>query len=230
MGDITKRLKSQNTVVGVLVLALLAQMPHAQHVFYASSHAHDWFGWVQSWGGAIALEVAVLVFVIRGNIKVSWGFASFSVAINLMYYYNMSLAPYLSPVLLSIGLPLAIALYSHEVADKGEKVDPTPVTQPVVQVQNNHEIAVIEELPTIEVQPVVEDETQLDELDMQIVEAVRNGHNTPYAISKVVSCSLTTLKRKKDDAYIGRIPNLVAAGVLCNSSGADGNEYRLAEV
>lgn len=70
---------------------------------------------------------------------------------------------------------------------------------------------------------------QLDDIDMQIVEAVRAGHYTPYAISKVVPVALTTLKRKSGDTHVGRIPQLVAAGVLHNSSGSDGKEYRVCE-
>ena len=116
--NITETLKSQNAVVAVLVLALLAQMPHAKYVFLDDSHDHSWFGWLQAWGGAIALEVAVLVFVIRGNVRVSWGFALFSVAVNLIYYSEPHIAWYVPRAswLLSAGLPVAIALYSHEVA------------------------------------------------------------------------------------------------------------------
>lgn len=37
----------------------------------------------------------------------------------------------------------------------------------------------------------------------------------------------TTLKRKVGDGLVGRLPKLCAAGVIHNSSGADGSEYRL---
>lgn len=113
-------LQSSDAVLAVLILALLAQMPHAQHVFYELSRDLGWFGWVQSWFAAIALEFAVLVFVVRGKTIESWGFAVFSVAINLVYYYSPEVVWYLpkSTWLLSAGLPVAIALYSHEVAGK----------------------------------------------------------------------------------------------------------------
>jgi len=110
---IADRLGGKNAVIIVLVLALLAQMPHAQYVFFSNSHDASWFSWFQSWGAAVALEVAVLVFVIRSNTRVSWGFAAFSILINLMYYYDV---PHIAPLLLAAGLPVAIALYSHEVA------------------------------------------------------------------------------------------------------------------
>jgi hypothetical protein len=115
-----EKLQSSNAVLAVLVLALLAQMPHAQHVFYHLGSDLGWFGWVQSWFGAVALEFAVLVFVVRGKQAESWGFAVFSVAINLVYYYDPELTWYLPKAtwLLSAGLPVAIALYSHEVAGK----------------------------------------------------------------------------------------------------------------
>lgn len=118
MKDIAERLGGKNAVIGVLVLALLAQMPHAQYVFFSNSHNATWFSWFQSWGAAIALEVAVLLFVIRSNTRVSWGFAVFSILINLMYYYDI---PYIAPFFLAAGLPVAIALYSHEVASHKEQ-------------------------------------------------------------------------------------------------------------
>jgi hypothetical protein len=126
--DAIKLLKSQNAVVAVLVLALLAQMPHAASVFYHYSHAQNVWVSLQSIGFAVALEVAVLVFVARGSIQTSWGFAVFSIAINAVYYSDGSMSTLLSASswpfwLLSAGLPVAIALYSHEVAD-----DPHTVT------------------------------------------------------------------------------------------------------
>lgn len=115
-----KALRSSDAVLAVLVLALLAQMPHAQHVFYELSKDLGWFGWVQSWFAAVALEFAVLVFVVRGKTLQSWGFAVFSVAVNLIYYYDPELTLWIPKAtwLLSAGLPVAIALYSHEVAGK----------------------------------------------------------------------------------------------------------------
>ena len=118
--DILGKLRTQDSVLAVLVLALLAQMPHAQHVFYGLSQDLGWFGWVQSWFAAVALEFAVLVFVVRGKTLESWGFAAFSIAINLIYYYVPEVALWMPRAtwLLSAGLPVAIALYSHEVAGK----------------------------------------------------------------------------------------------------------------
>jgi len=114
-----KLLKSQNAVIVVLVVALLAQMPHAQAVFYDNGHTQNLLGLVFSIFAAVALEIAVLVFVVRGNVHASWGFALFSIAINLVYYADAQAAWYLpNPSwLLSAGLPIAIALYSHEVAE-----------------------------------------------------------------------------------------------------------------
>lgn len=115
-----KTLQSNDAVLAVLVLALLAQMPHAQHVFYEFSKDLGWFGLLQSWFAAVALEFAVLVFVVRSKIIESWGFAAFSVAINIVYYYDPVVAWWVPKAtwLLSAGLPVAIALYSHEVASK----------------------------------------------------------------------------------------------------------------
>lgn len=68
----------------------------------------------------------------------------------------------------------------------------------------------------------------LDDMDMRILEAIRNGANTPYTIAKDTGITLTTLKRRNGDKIVGRLPKLVASGVIHNSSGIDGSEYRLA--
>jgi len=143
--DILGKLRTQDSVLAVLVLALLAQMPHAQHVFYGLSQDLGWFGWVQSWFAAVALEFAVLVFVVRGKTLESWGFAAFSIAINLIYYYVPEVPLWMPRAtwLLSAGLPVAIALYSHEVAGRvidmevdtdSNKNSTTEKTQPEVDI------------------------------------------------------------------------------------------------
>lgn len=73
-------------------------------------------------------------------------------------------------------------------------------------------------------------QTQLDEMDTKILAALRNGAYTPYAISKATGIGITTLKRtdKATGKVSGRLPKLVAANMIHNSSGVDGSEYRLA--
>jgi len=146
---IADRLGGKNAVIIVLVLALLAQMPHAQYVFFSNSHDASWFSWFQSWGAAVALEVAVLVFVIRSNTRVSWGFAAFSILINLMYYYDV---PHIAPLLLAAGLPVAIALYSHEVAahqHSSNEADEKASSQPKI-VQRHKPAAQSQVIPTVQ--------------------------------------------------------------------------------
>lgn len=69
-------------------------------------------------------------------------------------------------------------------------------------------------------------ETQaLDNKAQAILDAIRNGATTPYAISQATGIAQTTLKRKQEDGtYIGRLPAMVAAGVLQNG----GTDYRIA--
>lgn len=76
-----------------------------------------------------------------------------------------------------------------------------------------------------EAEPAQVQNVDLDDKAQAILAAIRAGASTPYAISQATGIPQTTLKRKKDDKYIGRLPALVAAGHLCNG----GTEYRLAE-
>jgi len=90
------------------------------------------------------------------------------------------------------------------------------ITVPVMMLNNTQPVAIAEEF-----------QAQLDEYDLRIVDAIRNGHCTQTAISKATDIAATTLKRKVGEKVTGRLPKLCAAGVIHNSSGADGSEYRL---
>ena len=114
-------LKSSNATLGVLALALIAQMPHAADVFKLIVHGSSVWATVHSYSYAIALELAVLLFVVQGRHLESYGFAAVSVCINLSYYYLHSVALFspsaLPAWLVSIALPIAIARYSHAVVE-----------------------------------------------------------------------------------------------------------------
>lgn len=158
--------------------------------------------------------------------------------------------------LISALLPLAIAGYSHIAADVQESSLVAPLwatnlwasvrsrlsrTQTALvaddtQTHTPQLLVEIEPQPCIEpdTQPVIIDSTlpaQLDEMNARIIASISAGNYTPYAIHKDTGIALTTLKRKDKgkDTYSGRIPQLCAQGMIRNSSGVDGTEYRLAE-
>lgn len=127
-------LKSSNATLFVLALALAAQIPHAADVFRLIVHGDGWLPVAHSYGYAVALELAVLLFVVQSRHTESYGFAVVSVCINLSYYYLHSVALF-SPAalpawLISVALPIAIARYSHAVV---EPVQALPDRQPSAQ-------------------------------------------------------------------------------------------------
>lgn len=128
--SIISTLKSPNAVLCVLALALLAQMPHAADVFRLivkpESTEHNWqwlFSVAHSYSYAVALELAVLLFVVLNRHVESYIFAGASILINLCYYglssvhlFSLNAFP---AWLISIVLPVAIARYSHAIVDSG---------------------------------------------------------------------------------------------------------------
>lgn len=124
---IIDELRSSNATLIVLVLALCAQIPHAADVFrlLVPLAACDLVvcagAYIHSYLFAVALEMAVLLFVVRGKERESYAFAVVSVAMNLAYYGLHSVSLFsmaaLPAWLVSVALPSAIALYSHVVAD-----------------------------------------------------------------------------------------------------------------
>lgn len=121
---ILSTLKSSNATLAVLVLALLAQTPHAADVFRLIVHSAGWAAIAHSYSFAIALELAVLLFVVQNRRKESYLFAGVSIAMNLSYYHlhdvHLIALSALPALLVSFALPVAIARYSHAVADVHE--------------------------------------------------------------------------------------------------------------
>lgn len=133
-------LKSPNATLGVLALALVAQMPHAADVFRLIVHGSDLPATLHSYTFAIALELAVLLFVVQNRSAESYGFAGVSIAMNLSYYHLHDVQLFtlaaLPALLVSVALPVAIARYSHAVAVAPVHLE--PVQSPPVIVQPEH--------------------------------------------------------------------------------------------
>ena len=123
MARVSSFLHSKAAVLVLLALALGAQTPHTATVFHRL--AGDVAGWqnILAWGHAgfyaVALEFATLLFVVRGNAKLSWTFAGVSFFANAAYYWHPGIAEVdiARALLISIALPACIAFYSHDVAE-----------------------------------------------------------------------------------------------------------------
>lgn len=119
-----------NALAGLIFLglALYAQTPHTQNAFLELGHDKvSGYAQFNSWGYAIALELAVLYFTVRGKFQASYIFAFVSVSMNVAYYTihdnNMlDFSQNWPRWLISVSLPLAIAYYSHCIVD-AESVD-----------------------------------------------------------------------------------------------------------
>lgn len=143
MRQINQFLHSQAAVLLLLALALLAQTPHTASVFHRLANPtsdtiwHISAGWMHAAFYAVALEFATLLFVVRGNTRLSWTFAAVSVLANAAYYWRdeMSVSYMASALLISLALPACIAFYSHGVAAEDESgtddISDTPQDTPV---------------------------------------------------------------------------------------------------
>jgi len=122
----------------VLIAALLAQLPHAADVFRLVVHGDGIWQVLHSYSYAIALELAVLLFVVQRRNVESYLFAAVSVCVNLAYYalhgVNLFTVAALPAWLISIALPAAIARYSHLIVDAAHVApEPTQDATPTVQ-------------------------------------------------------------------------------------------------
>ncbi len=113
-------LRTPTATLIVLCSALLAQLPHAADVFRLVVMGDGWGPTLHSYTYAVALELAVLLFVVQRRNVESYLFAGVSILVNLSYYHlhgvmlwSVAAAP---AWLISIALPAAIAQYSHLIA------------------------------------------------------------------------------------------------------------------
>ena len=114
-------LRTPTAILVVLVIALCAQIPHAADVFRLIAGHGGILPSVHSYLFAVALELAVLLFVVQHRHIESYIFAVVSVAMNLSYYHltgiDLLSVVALPAWLVSVALPVAIARYSHAVAE-----------------------------------------------------------------------------------------------------------------
>lgn len=132
-GDrIIAALRTPAATLVVLVAALLAQLPHAADVFRLVVHGDGLLHMLHGYSYAVALELAVLLFVVqRRNIE-SYLFAGVSVCVNLAYYalhgVDLFSVAALPAWLISVALPAAIARYSHLIVDAAHVADAPSAT------------------------------------------------------------------------------------------------------
>lgn len=128
-------LRTPVATLAVLVTALVAQLPHAADVFRLAVAGHGLGATLHSYSYAVALELAVLLFVVQRRNVESYIFAVASICINLAYYalhgVNLASVAAAPAWLISVALPVAIARYSHLIVDAAHEEVAQPVEQPV---------------------------------------------------------------------------------------------------
>lgn len=151
----------------VLVAALLAQLPHAADVFRLAVHGDGIWQVLHSYSYAVALELAVLLFVVQRRNVESYLFAAVSVCVNLAYYalhgVNLFTVAALPAWLISIALPAAIARYSHLIVDAAQS-DATPIVatqkRKRVEVQHDAQVEPVATLDTVADVPTIDARAQ----------------------------------------------------------------------
>lgn len=130
--NIIDKLRTPIATLIVLCAALLAQLPHAADVFRIIVRADGPLAVAHGYAYAVALELAVLLFVVQRRNVESYVFAVVSVLVNLSYYALHGVAllsiAALPAWLVSIALPAAIARYSHLLVDEPS---PPPAEKPL---------------------------------------------------------------------------------------------------
>ena len=158
-------LRTPGAMLAALALALVAQLEHTAQVFLMVVGATGWQAQLHAYAFALAVETAVLLFVLAGHKRISYAFALATFATNLSYYAMAGvdlLSVQGAPAwLMSLLLPAAIMGYSHTIAERGGAVSSTTtpaetfLARPVAvqgQVDDSAPELPAAELPTVAVQ------------------------------------------------------------------------------
>jgi len=137
MTRILNILRTPGAMLAALLLALLAQLEHTAQVFSMVVDATGIQAQLHAYAFAVAVETAVLLFVLAGHKWISYGFALATAATNLSYYamngINLFSVAALPAWLMSLLLPAAIVGYSHTIAEQDEKTQDEPQAPAVAQ-------------------------------------------------------------------------------------------------
>ncbi len=90
----------------VLLIALVPQVAHTVHVFESNSHyPNPWFAWPY----AISVDLAILIFTVRGWIWTAVGYLLATLAHNFAYHFLPEQSEWGSAL---IGVTLSITIFS----------------------------------------------------------------------------------------------------------------------
>ena len=184
----------------VLIAALLAQLPHAADVFRLVVHGDGIWQILHSYSYAIALELAVLLFVVQRRNVESYLFAIVSVCVNLAYYalhgVNLFSVAAMPAWLISIALPAAIARYSHLIVDAAQadafmQVESPKQDAPVQRRKRTEPDATPEPLQVA--QDATDDATPTVDARAQALQMANEGMNASQ-IAKALGANYSTVR------------------------------------
>lgn len=127
--NLIKHLKSNNFAIIIAILSVLVQSFHSFSVFYRLSSIQDTiWGIVQAILFSLVIDLAILFYTVRKNVKVTWMAGFIMVLINLFYYYtHLGLGMELiMGGLLSLVIPVSVYYYSEEIEDEVMEVEYEP--------------------------------------------------------------------------------------------------------
>lgn len=113
-------LRSTNFALGIAILSVIVQSFHSFTAFYnVSSLRGTAWGVAQAVCFAIIIDLAILFYTVRKNVKVTWMAGFIMVLINCYYYYShlgISFDLILGG-LLSLVIPVSVYFYSEEIEE-----------------------------------------------------------------------------------------------------------------
>ena len=177
-------LRTPSMTLIVLCSALLAQLPHAADVFRLIVMGDGLWPVLHSYTYAVALELAVLLFVVQRRNVESYAFAAVSICVNLSYYalhgVQLFSVAALPAWLVSIALPAAIAQYSHLIAAATDA--PAVAAQPASDALHAPDVA-----------PAREPDAVQPDARTRALQLASEGY-TPSEIARMIDAKRTTVQ------------------------------------
>lgn len=149
--NLSNHLRSNNFAILIAILSVIVQSFHSYSVFYrlSSLNGTAW-GIAQAVLFSVIIDLAILFYTVRKNVKVTWMAGFIMVLINLFYYYtHLGLGlELIMGGLLSLVIPVSVYYYSEEINDDSMPESVKAATDVVIEALKT--VQVIQNKPPFE--------------------------------------------------------------------------------
>lgn len=182
------------------MLSLALMVGHTASVYLYKHTDPTWWDYIIGYSFGIAVDIGVLIFVLRGLRKAAFAFTFIQVLINLWYYHGVISEPYewIWAVFLSVLLPGIIAIYSEQVhRDRNKEIEERKLHEDIEHLKRQLTTTISNKV--LELESVAEKLLQENKADYsELIGEIRTISDQYKALSSSIKQRINKEKELKD--------------------------------